>query len=164
MILEPAQQGGSEARLMRAPVGGRDRVAIRMNEPVIACEPGDRPFDRAMLARLLDAAGEDLVGYQPLTLDVGSEISSQAPRKKIRGVGLAVLLVANERRRAMPADVDASKQIGFRARHLEHARGVEARLSAEDLRIGQKAHLGAAAVQRLADDRKLARRLSPFER
>ena len=72
--------------------------------------------------------------------------------------------VADQRGRAMPADLDAPEQIGLRTRHLEHARGIEARLGAENLRIGQKTHLGAAAVQRLADDRKLAGRLAPFER
>ena len=76
MVLETAQQGGAEARFMRAAVGRRDRVAIRMNEPVSAREPGDRPFDRAVLARLVDSAGEDLVGYEFLTLDVGGEIVS----------------------------------------------------------------------------------------
>ena len=72
--------------------------------------------------------------------------------------------VADEGGRATPADLDASEQIGLRARHLEHARGIEARLSAEDLRVGQKAHLGAAPVQRLADDREPACRLAPLER
>ena len=38
----------------------------------------------------------------------------------------------------MPADLDAPEQIGLRTRHLEHTRGVEARLGAENLRIGQK--------------------------
>ena len=38
-------------------------LQVRMNEPVIAREPRDRPFDRTMLARLFDAAGEDLVGH-----------------------------------------------------------------------------------------------------
>ena len=72
--------------------------------------------------------------------------------------------VADQRGRATPADLDAPEQIGLRARHLEHARGIEARLSAENLRIGQKTHLGAAPVQRLADDRKPARRLAALER
>src|SRR5277367_3281793 len=72
--------------------------------------------------------------------------------------------VADQRKRAVPADLDAPEEIGLRTRHLEHARGVEARLGAEDLRVGQKAHLGAPAVQRLADDRKFARRLAAFER
>ena len=64
----------------------------------------------------------------------------------------------------MPADLDAPEQIGLRAGHLEHARRIEARLSPENLRIGEKAHLGAAPVQCLADDRKLACRLAALER
>ena len=52
-----------------------------MDEAVRAREPRDRPFDRTVLARLLDAAGEDLVGDEFLTLDVGGEIVSRPPGK-----------------------------------------------------------------------------------
>src|ERR1700722_327744 len=76
MVLKPAQQSGAETRLMCAPVWGRDGVAIRMNEAVIAREPCDRPFDGAMLACFFDAAGEDLVGHEFLTLDIRGEIVS----------------------------------------------------------------------------------------
>ena len=116
-----------------------------------------------MFARLLDPAGEDLVGDELLALDVGGEIVSQAARKMKRGFGRD-FAVADEGGRAAPSDLDAAEQIGLRARHLEHARGIEAGLSAENLRIGQKADLGAAPVQRLADDRQLARRLAALER
>ena len=74
------------------------------------------------------------------------------------------LRVADERGRAAPADLDAPEQIGLRPRHLEHARRIKPRLRAEDLRIGQKAHLGAAPVRRLADDRERGRGLAAFER
>src|SRR3984957_17688583 len=148
---------------MRSAMGGREGVAVRMNEAVIAREPCDRPLDRAMLARFIDAAGEDLVGHELLTLDVAGQVVSQPARKMKRRLRRDFRAVANERRRAMPADLDAPEQIGLRARHLEHARGIEARLSSENLGIGQKTPLGAAAVQRLADDRKPARRLTPRE-
>ena len=49
-----------------------------MDEAVLAGDPGDRPFDRAVLAVLLDLAGEDLVDDQLLPLDVGGEIVLQA--------------------------------------------------------------------------------------
>src|ERR1700734_4318759 len=81
-----------------------------------------------------------------------------------RGFGWDFGSLADEGGRTAPADLDAPEEIGLRARHLEHARRIEARLGAENLRIGQKTHLGAAAVQRLAHDRKLAGRLAPFER
>src|ERR1700722_4210388 len=71
---------------------------------------------------------------------------------------------ADEGGRAAPSDLDTPEQIGFRARHLEHARGIKPRLSSENLRIGEKAHLGAAPVRRLADDGERARRLAALER
>ena len=149
---------------MRPAVGGRDGVAIGMNEAVVAREPCDRPFDRAVLARFLDPAGERLVGDELLPLDVGGEIVSQAPGEMKRGLRRDFRAFADERGRAAPADLDAAEQIGLRARHLEHARRIKPRLSAENLRIGQKAHLGAAAVRRLADDGERAGRLAALER
>ena len=62
VILQSAQQGGAQAGLVRAPVRGRDRVAIGMDETVRPREPRDRPFDGAVLALLLDPSGEGLVG------------------------------------------------------------------------------------------------------
>src|ERR1700733_1891980 len=81
-----------------------------------------------------------------------------------RGFGWDFRTVADEVGGAAPPDLDAPEQIGLRARHLEHARGIKPRLSAEDLRIGQKAHLRAAPVQGLADDRQPACRLAALER
>ena len=81
VILQPAQQRGAQARFVRAAVRRRDGVAIGMDEAVLAGEPGDRPFDRAMLARFLDLAGEGLVDDQLLALDVGGEIILQAARE-----------------------------------------------------------------------------------
>ena len=71
--------------------------------------------------------------------------------------------VADERGRAAPPDLDASEQIGLRARHLEHPGGVEPRLRPKDLRVGQEAHLRAATIERLTDDGEPARRLSARE-
>src|ERR1700679_2057014 len=81
-----------------------------------------------------------------------------------RGFGWDFGSLADEGGRTAPSDLDAPVEIGLRARHLEHARRIEARLSAENLWIGQKAHLGAAPVQRLADDCELACRLAALER
>ena len=64
---------------------------------------------------------------------------------------------------AGPADFDAAEQIGLRARHLEHALGLETRLRSENLRVGMEAHLGAAAVRRLAGVLQLALRLAALE-
>ena len=65
---------------------------------------------------------------------------------------------------ARPADFDAAEQIGLRARHLEHALGLELRLGAEDLRIRPEPHFGAAAVRRLAGIQQFGLRLAALER
>src|SRR5271154_4409408 len=46
----------------------------------------------------------------------------------------------------MPADFDAAVEIGFRARNLERARGLERRFRPENLRIGLESDFGAAPV------------------
>ena len=60
MVLQAAQQRDAQALLMRAAFGRRDGVAVGVDEAVIhAAQPGDRPFERAVAAGLLDLAGED---------------------------------------------------------------------------------------------------------
>ena len=51
---EAAEEGGAQARFVRAAFGGRDGVAVGVEEAV-AEGPGDRPFDRAVAAGLADA-------------------------------------------------------------------------------------------------------------
>ena len=65
---------------------------------------------------------------------------------------------------ARPADFDAAEQISLRARHLEHALGLEMRLGAENLRVGPEAHFGAAPVRRLAGFLQFGLRLAALER
>ena len=65
---------------------------------------------------------------------------------------------------AEPADFDAAVEIGLRARHLEHALGLELRLVAENLGVLPEPHLGAAAVRRLAGVLQFALRLAALER
>ena len=164
MVFQTTQQGGAETRFMRPAVGSGDRVAIGMDEPVSVREPANRPFDRAVLAGLLHPAGENLIGHQFLALDVGCEVVSKPAGKMKRGFRRDLGALGDERGRAAPSDLDASEQIGLRARHPEHARGIEPRLRAEYLRIRQEPHFGAAAVRRLADNRERGCWLAPFER
>ena len=56
--LQALGQRGAEARLVGAALAGRDGVAVGADEAV-AGEPGDRPFDGAVAAGLVGAAGED---------------------------------------------------------------------------------------------------------
>ena len=135
-----------------------------MDESVTAREPGDRPFDRAVLARLVDSAGENLIDYEFLILDVACEVVSKPAGKMERGLRRDFPAFAEKRRRAAPSNLDPPEQIGLRARHLEHARGIKPRLRPEYLRIRQKSHFGAAAVRRLTGDRERGRGLAAFKR
>ncbi len=148
---------------MRAPVGGRDGVAVGVDEAVRPGEPRDRPFDRAVLAVLFDPSGKGLVGDQRLAVDVRRQIVLEAAGKAEHGLRRRLLRVGDQRGRAAPADLDPAEQIGFRARHLEHARRIEADARAENLRVGQEAHFCAAPVRRLADDRQGACRLAALK-
>ena len=146
VFLEPAQQREAQAGFMRAAVGGRNGVAIGMDETVVLREPGDRPFQRAVALRLFDAADEKLLGDQFLALDIGREIVLEAAGKVEHRLGRRLAVRVEQRRRAFPADFDAAEQIGLGPRHLENARGGKFRGFAENLRVGLEPDLGAAPV------------------
>ena len=74
VVLERAEQGDAQAGLVGSPVGGRNGVAIGVDEAVLAGQPGDRPFERAVTAGLGDFAEEWLVDDHLLALDVEGEI------------------------------------------------------------------------------------------
>ena len=164
VISQAAQQGDAQARFVRAAVGRGNGVAVGVDEAVLDRHPGDRPFDRAVLAVLLHLAGEDLVDHQFLALDVGGQIVLQAAgeaKHRLRG-NLALRIETSGR--AAPADFDAAEQIGLRARHLEQALGIEFRRLAENLLVGKEAHLGAAPIGGLADDFELGDGEAALER
>ena len=50
MILEAARQGGAKPRFMGAAVGGRNGIAIGVNEAIVESEPGQAPI-RAIRGR-----------------------------------------------------------------------------------------------------------------
>ena len=118
VILQPAQEGAAKPRLVRAAVRRRDRVAIGMDEAVGVGEPRHRPFDRAMPGRLLHLAGEHLLGHLIVLADLLQQIIAQPAWKAEHGLGRNVC-AGDERGRAMPADLDATEEIGFCARHAE---------------------------------------------
>ena len=75
VIAERAEERRAEASLVRAPVRGRDRVAIGANEPVLAgAEPRDRPFKRAVPRLSLRLSREDLIGHLLAPVDLAPEI------------------------------------------------------------------------------------------
>ena len=148
---------------VRAAVGRRNGVAVGVEEAVGVGGPGDRPLRAAMRPGLAGAAGEDVGMHQRRAVQRRGEIVLQPFLEMERRLGRNVgafdqFLVAR------PADLDAAEQIGLGARHLEHALGLERGLRPEDLRVGMEAHLGAAAVRRLAGVLQLALRLAALER
>ena len=153
----------AEALLVRAALGRRDGVAVGGREAVVAAEPGHRPFDRAVPAFLLDAAGEDLVDHARLALQtLGQEVLQPAGEMEHRLGGR--VLVLDEGGIAGPADLDAAEEIGLGARHAESraARKLACpcRRSASS---GWKRDLGAAAVRDLAEIGSLLDRLAALE-
>ena len=149
VILQAAQQRGAQAGLVGAAVRRRNGVAIGVQEAVGVGGPGDRPFDRAVAAGLARAAGENIGMHQRRAFEIAGEIVLQAFGEMERGLFRHVVAV-EQFLGAMPANLDAAIEIGFRARHLEDARGLEGGLGAENLRVGPEPDLGAAPVGRAA--------------
>src|SRR5262245_66663907 len=71
--------------------------------------------------------------------------------------------VDQQRLVADPADLDAAEQVGFGARHLEHAARIELCLGAENLRIVLETDFGASPVGDLAELLEPALRLAALE-
>ncbi len=167
--LEALDQGGAEAGLVRAAVGGRDGVAVGADEAVGVAEadrrPGDGPFQRARLALALGAASEDGGDGLQLAHALGQGVGQTAGEVE---QGLFGRGVRDAVRRAGPFDLDAAEQIGLGAGHAEQAGGLEGRADAEDLLVGLEADQGALLLRRAdlldgAEDVAAAEGLTPLE-
>ena len=64
VIFQPAQQRRTQAGFVRAAVRRRDRVAVRVEEPVSVGGPGHRPFAPRRAAGLAGCTGEDVRMHQ----------------------------------------------------------------------------------------------------
>ena len=162
VVLQAAQQRRAHAGLVGAAVRRRNGVAVGVEEAVGVGGPGDGPLRAAVLADLARLAAEDLGIDQRRVLQRLGQIVLQPFLEMERGL-LRHVGAFDHFLGAGPADFDAAEQIGLRARHLEHALGLEMRLGAENLRVGMEAHRGAAPVRRLAGVLQLALRLAALE-
>src|SRR4029079_6359639 len=95
--------------------------------------------------------GKDVARDLALVAERGREIIFQAAGEMELRLGRRLVLLADQRRVAAPADLDAAEQIGLGARHAVEARRLEGGALAEDLRIWLEAGPGAAAVVHLAE-------------
>ncbi len=162
VVLQSAQQRRAHAGLVGAAVRRRNGVAVGVEEAVGVGGPGDGPLRAAVLADLARLAAEDLGVDQRRVLQRLGEIVLQPFLEMERGL-LRHVGAFDHFLGAGPADFDAAEQVGLRARHLEHALGLEMRLGSENLRVGVEAHRGAAPVRRLAGVLQLALRLAALE-
>ena len=164
VILQAACQRGAQAGFMGAAVRRRDGVAIGIEKAVGVGGPGHGPLHGAVCTRLPRAAGEDIGMHQCRARQRLRQIILQALGEMECRFLRHVVDAAQKLLGAGPADFDAAEQIGLRARHLEHALGLEMRLGAENLRIRPEPHFGAAAVRRLAGVLQFGLRLAALER
>jgi hypothetical protein len=164
VILEALRQRAAQARLVGAAVRRRDGVAIGREKAVGIDRPGDRPFGGAVAAGLAGAAGEDVRMHQRRAVDHAAEIVLEAIGEMEGRLFRHVLDAAQQLLGAGPSDLDAAEQIRLRARHLEHALGLEVRLGAENVRVRTEAHLGAAPIGSASDLFQLALGLAARER
>src|SRR5450432_2760373 len=100
---------------------------------------------------------------QRVGMDRRRQIILQAAGEVEGRLGLDVLDALQQRRIALPADLDTAEQIGFGAGHLEQALRLERRLGTEDGRVGLEADLGATSVGDLADLLELALGMAALE-
>ena len=163
VILQAARQRRAQAGFMGAAVRRRNGVAIGIEKAVGVGGPGHRPLRRAVRAGLLRGAGENLGMHQRRAGERLRQIVLEAVGEMERRFLRHVVDAVQQLLGAGPADFDAAEQIGLRARHLEHALGLEMRLGSENLGIGPEANLGAAAVGRLAGVLQFALRLAALE-
>ena len=164
VILQPAGERGAQARFMGAAVGRRDGVAIGVEEAVGVGGPGHRPLNGPVCTDLACAARENVGMNQRGGGERLRQIILEPVGEVKRRLFGHVVDAAQQFRGARPADFDAAEQIRFRARHLEHALGLEVRLRAENVRVGPEADFGAAPVRRLAGVLQLGLRLAALER
>ena len=83
------RQGRPQPLLMRSALGSGHGVAVGIDEPVAAAEPGDGPFHRAVAAGLLHFAGEHILGDPRLAGDRLLEEVAQAAGKSQHRLGRA---------------------------------------------------------------------------
>ena len=131
---------------MRAALRRRHGVAVGLYEAVLVGEPGDGPFDAAVAAFLLNAAGKDVLRDRREALDARRKKIAKAAGEMENGLLRHVRVAVQKLGRAGPADFDAAEEVGLRARHLENAHGLEVRALLENLGVGPEANGGAAPV------------------
>ena len=103
----------AQAGLMGAAVRRWHGVAIGVEEAVLAGDPGDGPFHRAMAFALVAFAGEEFLGDGLLAFDAAGEKVLEPTWKVEHGAWRRFLVAGEQRRGAGPADLDTAEEIGL---------------------------------------------------
>ena len=131
---------------MRAALRGRNGVAIGVQEPLAVLQPRRRPFDLAgSLAWQRRLAGPDLRQDLRHGADVVGQAVAQAAGEVQNSLGGDVGAGFQQRRVALPADLDATEQVRLGSAQPVKPRRAE-RQRAEDRGVGLEPDGGAAAV------------------
>src|SRR2546430_8705459 len=99
-----------------------------------------------MAAGLFDLADKNLIGDELLGRDILEQAILEPAGKAEHRFGQYAFICFDPFRRAVPADFDAAKEIGFCFGHLEEARRFKAGALAENFLVGLETHRRAAAV------------------
>ncbi len=143
------QQRRAKARLMRATLRRRHGIGVGMQKTVRTFHPRASPFHAAGAAAVGRFRQLGLVrpGFRngPRQLaDFGGQAVLQPTRKMQHGLGRRV--VADQGRRARPADFHAAEQIGLRPAKPVQPGRAERQNGPENLRIRLEAYRRPAAV------------------
>ncbi len=130
---------------MGAAILRRYGIAIGRQKAVGIGGPCHSPLAGSVGTDASGFAGEDVRVHQGVGVDRGAKIILQPARKVKTVLGRHVVDALQQCRVAVPADLDATEQIGLGAGHLEQALRLEGGLGAEDLGVGPEADFGAAA-------------------
>ncbi len=144
---QAARDDVAEAVLVGAALGGRNRVAVRREEPVVhVVGPDRRPLHRTHVVGKRRGSGERRRRQaRAVAGDVGQVIRQAIGEMQGRARRGRIAL-GDQLGRATPAHRHAPEQIRLGAGHAIERGGAEAHPCAEDLRIGAEGHGGAAPV------------------
>ncbi len=145
------QQCGAQAGFVGAAQRRGNRVAVGVQEAVLAIQPGGGPFHLAggiavRRGGQLRFACPGLRQHASGLADISFQAVAQAAREVQHRLGRGFVLAALQQRRiADPADFDAAEQIGLGAAQPIQPGGAELR-GAEYLRIRLETDRGATAI------------------
>src|SRR3546814_663505 len=135
----PLGQRAPKAGFMRAAIRRGNGVAVKAGRSLAIKGPGDRPFDRALPIGQIPTTGEELRRHAFPRPDLFLQMIGKAAGELEDGACGRV--VADQFRRALPADFDAPEKIGLRPGETVEPGWPEMGGGTENLREIGRAHV-----------------------